>query len=189
LQVDTDTGLLDAASYRPSPNHDARPEGAVPELIVVHNISLPPGEFGGPGVEELFQNRLDPDESPFYREIRDLRVSAHLFIRRTGEIVQFVPFHARAWHAGQSRWDGRSGCNDFSIGIEVEGTDTAPYEPVQYERLAGVIRALRRAYPSIPAEGLTGHEHIAPDRKTDPGPAFDWQHLAALLGDGAGGLA
>jgi AmpD protein len=181
LHVDPATGLLAGARQCPSPNCDARPDAADIELIVVHGISLPPGEFGGDAVDRLFTNTLDPAAHPFYAGITGLRVSAHLFIRRSGALVQYVPFHARAWHAGPSAWCGRERCNDFSIGIELEGTDDQPYEAVQYERLAGVVSALATAYPRLDRTRLAGHADIAPGRKTDPGPAFDWEHLAALL--------
>ncbi|OOG22896.1 N-acetylmuramoyl-L-alanine amidase [Thioalkalivibrio denitrificans] len=182
MRVDVPSGWLEGARRVPSPNHDARPEGVRPELIVIHAISLPPGEFGGPWIDRLFTNRLDPQAHPFFREIAGLEVSAHLLIRRDGELVQYVPFHLRAWHAGVSSWRGREGCNDFSIGIELEGCDDRPFEDVQYERLAGAILALRRAYPSIAPDSLTGHADIAPERKTDPGPHFRWATLWAALG-------
>lgn len=182
MQVDKDTGLLDAAVQIPSPNQDERPEGAEPELIVVHSISLPPGEYGGPHIAELFTNRLDPSGHPYFATIADLRVSAHLLIRRDGGIEQFVPFHRRAWHAGDSCYEGRDRCNDFSIGIELEGTDDGEYEPVQYEALVDVVEALFRAYPRLSPAQLAGHSHISPGRKTDPGPGFDWDRLGAMLG-------
>jgi len=171
--------------YIPSPNCDERPAGQLPELVVVHGISLPPGEFGGPGVVELFTNRLDPAAHPYYAAIAGLRVSAHLLVRRDGSLIQFVPFHRRAWHAGVSSFAGRNACNDFSVGIELEGTDDCPYEPPQLEQLAAVIRALADAYPQIAPERVVGHCHVAPGRKTDPGPAFDWPQLHALLGGAA----
>lgn len=161
-----------------SPNHDERPEGAAVELIVVHNISLPPEQFGGPGVEQLFSNTLDPGEHPYYATIADLRVSAHVFIRRDGEVIQFVPLGARAWHAGSSEWDGRSRCNDFSVGIELEGSDTQPFTTAQYGQLVRVIATIRARYP---IRAIAGHSDIAPGRKTDPGPCFDWSALAQAL--------
>ncbi|ENO75561.1 1,6-anhydro-N-acetylmuramyl-L-alanine amidase AmpD [Thauera mechernichensis] len=161
-----------------SPNYDARPEGVVPNVVVVHAISLPPDSFGGPGVEQLFTNTLDPAEHPYYADIQHLRVSAHYFVRRDGEVVCFVAPEHRAWHAGVSCWNGRERCNDFSIGIELEGCDTQPFEPVQYVRLAGLIAELRTRYP---IEAVVGHSDIAPGRKTDPGPFFDWQRLERLL--------
>lgn len=181
MRVDVESGLLDAARWCPSPNRDARPPGEALELVVVHGISLPPGEFGGEAIERLFTNTLDPDGHPFFAEIAGLRVSAHVLVRRDGEVIQFVPFHERAWHAGASAWRGRERCNDFSVGVELEGTDEAPYEAVQYERLAAIVGALASAYPRIDRDCLAGHADIAPGRKTDPGPAFDWRHLATLL--------
>ena len=152
-----------------------------PELIVIHNISLPPGEFGGDWIEALFTNRLDPAAHPYFTQIHRLRVSAHLLIRRGGSIIQFVPFHQKAWHAGKSNYRGRDHCNDFSIGIELEGADDVDYESVQYKKLVQVIRALVAAYPTLSRDRIAGHEHIAPGRKTDPGPAFDWGRLRQLL--------
>jgi len=181
LRVDPASGRVEPARHVPSPNADDRPEGAGPELVVVHGISLPPGEFGGPWIEALFTNTLPPDAHPYFREIVGLRVSAHLLIRRDGEVVQFVPFHRRAWHAGASSWRGRAACNDYSIGIELEGTDASPYEDRQYAVLAAVIAALCRAYPGLSPESLAGHSDVAPGRKTDPGIAFDWPRLRALL--------
>ena len=172
--------LLDAERC-PSPNWDERTPGAAVELIVVHGISLPPGEFGGPWIENLFLNRLDPQAHPYFQEIAGLEVSAHVVIYRDGRVVQYVPFSKRAWHAGQSCFRGRSACNDFSIGIELEGTDEQPYTDIQYRRLSALIVALRQVYPGIAADAITGHSDIAPGRKTDPGPAFDWPRLAALL--------
>lgn len=181
LDLDAATGLLGRARQAASPNCDDRPPGMVPELIVVHGISLPPGEFGGPWIDRLFGNELDPDAHPFFRGIAGLRVSAHALIRRDGEIVQYVPFQRRAWHAGQSCWQGRERCNDFSIGIELEGTDHAPYESAQYAMLARLVAELCRAYPSLSAERIAGHSDVAPGRKTDPGIAFDWPLLKALV--------
>lgn len=174
-------GRLGAARQVASPNHDERPPGAVPELIVIHSISLPPGQFGGPWIERLFTNRLDPAAHPYFAAIAGLEVSAHLLIRRDGELVQFVPFHRRAWHAGESRWRGRARCNDFSIGIELEGTDDGDYTTAQYRRLAAAIRALCRAYPTLSPARLATHSDIAPGRKTDPGPGFDRARLARWL--------
>jgi AmpD protein len=182
MRIDPETGLLEGARHVPSPNQDARPDGAEAELVVVHGISLPPGELGGPWIDHLFANRLDPEAHPYFREIADLRVAAHVLIRRNGELVQYVPFHRRAWHAGVSRWRGREAVNDFSVGIELEGTDELPYEEAQYQRLAELVRALAAAYPGITPDRLAGHSEIAPDRKTDPGPAFDWGRLRELLG-------
>jgi AmpD protein len=181
LHVDPDSGLVPGARYVPSPNRDERPPGQRPELVVVHGISLPPGEFGGPWIERLFTNALPPDEHPYFAGIAGQRVSAHALIRRDGSLVQFVPFHLRAWHAGASNWRGRERCNDFSIGIELEGTDATPYEDAQYGALAALIAALVRAYPSLAPEAVAGHEDVAPGRKTDPGPAFEWPRLRTLL--------
>jgi len=171
-------GWLAGAERCDSPNFDARPDGCRVELVVVHAISLPPDEFGGPGVSELFTNALDPQADPYYATICDLRVSAHFFIRRDGRLIQFVSADDRAWHAGASQWRGRERCNDFSIGIELEGCDTQPFEPVQYERLAEVVRVLRGHYP---IQDVVGHSDIAPGRKTDPGPFFEWERLRGML--------
>lgn len=160
-----------------SPNFDARPEGTRVSLIVIHAISLPPDEFGGPGVIELFTNRLDAAAHPYYATIASLRVSAHFFIRRDGELIQFVPADARAWHAGVSSWRGRERCNDFSLGIELEGCDTMPFEDAQYRTLIELLRRLRRRYPGVE---IAGHSDIAPGRKTDPGPLFDWARLEGV---------
>lgn len=168
-----ENGLLQQAQWLPSPNYGVRPENEV-SLLVIHNISLPPGQFGGGYVQQFFQNRLAADDHPYFREIAELQVSSHLLIERTGHIVQFVNFDDRAWHAGVSRFAGRDNCNDYSIGIELEGCDDKPYSAEQYLVLAEVTRALMACYPGITAERITGHEHIAPGRKTDPGPAFDW---------------
>ena len=174
-----DAGWLEGAQRCPSPNFDARPAGTEVKLIVVHAISLPPDEFGGPGVEQLFTNALDPAAHPYYAAIGHLRVSAHFFIRRDGSLMQFVPTDARAWHAGVSCWRGRERCNDFSIGIELEGCDTQAFEPAQYARLAALLRVLCANYP---IEAIAGHSDIAPGRKTDPGPCFDWMHVRLALG-------
>ncbi len=149
---------------------------------MVHNISLPPGEFGGPGIEQLFTNTLDFDAHPYYATLRGMTVSSHLLIRRDGEVVQFVPFTERAWHAGVSCCEGRERVNDFSIGIELEGSDDVPFTDAQYSQLAQVTRLLMRAYPAITTARLVGHSEIAPGRKTDPGPHFDWQRYRAMLG-------
>lgn len=171
-------GWLDAARQLPSPNCDARPGDEAPTLIVIHNISLPPGEFSGNAVEELFTNRLDWDAHPYYQGIRGLQVSAHFFIRRDGELIQFVPCSLRAWHAGASTWCGRERCNDFSIGIELEGTDELPFTDVQYARLNELLATLRAAYP---IKDIAGHSDIAPGRKTDPGPHFVWSRITDAL--------
>lgn len=174
------SGWLEQARHHPSPNQDLRPTGSTPELIVIHGISLPPGEFGGPYIDALFSNRLDPQAHPYFASIQGLRVSAHLLIRRDGDMVQYVAFTARAWHAGKSCYQGRKRCNDFSIGIELEGTDHTPYTTPQYQQLAQVIQVLQQHYP---IQAIAGHADIAPGRKTDPGPAFDWQRLQDLLSE------
>ncbi len=174
----TDRGLIEGVRYLPSPNCDERPQGSAVELLVIHAISLPPGEFGGPGIIELFLNRLDPKGHPYYATIAELRVSAHFLIRRGGELIQFVPCEKRAWHAGASSWRGRERCNDFSVGIELEGTDDTPFEDAQYRALAALTRALQARYPIA---GVVGHSDIAPGRKADPGPHFDWARCRALL--------
>ncbi|HEF4888629.1 TPA: 1,6-anhydro-N-acetylmuramyl-L-alanine amidase AmpD [Klebsiella oxytoca] len=173
-------GWLVEARRVPSPHYDSRPDNETPSLLVVHNISLPPGEFGGPWIDALFSGTLDPNAHPFFAEIAQLRVSAHCLIRRDGEIVQYVPFDKRAWHAGVSSYRGRERCNDFSIGIELEGTDTLAYTDAQYQQLVAVTRQLILLYPAI-ADHITGHCDIAPVRKTDPGPAFDWVKFRSLL--------
>lgn len=172
------SGLIAGLRYIPSPNCDERPAGAAVELLVIHNISLPPGEFGGPGIVDLFTNQLDGAAHPYYREIAQLRVSAHFLIRRDGELIQFVPVGKRAWHAGESSWRGRDRCNDYSIGIELEGTDDTPFADIQYERLAQLTNALQAVYALA---GIVGHSDIAPARKTDPGPSFDWPRYRGLL--------
>lgn len=169
--IDTNRGLLELARQEPSPNCDERPQGVEPDLIVVHGISLPPGEFGGPWIDQLFTNVLPPDVHPYFPEVTNLRVSSHLLIRRSGEIVQYVPFQRRAWHAGVSSWAGRERCNDFSIGIELEGADDVAYSDAQYQCLGALARAL---YARYPLTASVGHSSIAPGRKTDPGPQFDW---------------
>jgi AmpD protein len=175
------SGLLESARNCISPNHDDRPDCDDISLIVIHNISLPPNEYDGKGIDQLFTNTLDKNEHPFYAEIHELRVSSHLLIRRDGEIVQYVPFHKRAWHAGESRFNGRTVCNDFSIGIEMEGSDFEPFTETQYSVLESVIQSLLESYPSISTSAITGHENIAPGRKTDPGPYFEWQRLEHRL--------
>jgi AmpD protein len=179
--IDVATGWLRDVARVPSPNTDERPADAEPALIVVHGISLPPGEFGGPWIDKLFTNELPADAHEYFAGIAGLRVSAHALIRRDGELRQYVPFLARAWHAGESSWCGRAACNDYSIGIELEGTDELAYTDVQYERLVALVLALKRTYASLRDADVVGHEHIAPGRKTDPGPAFDWNHFYAAL--------
>ena len=178
INIDLQTGLLDTARVCLSPNQDDRPENCEADLIVIHNISLPPNQFGGEGIDQLFTNTLDKNEHPFYEEIHHLRVSSHLLIRRDGEIVQYVPFHKRAWHAGVSHYQGRNTCNDFSIGIEMEGSDFVSFTQEQYASLNLSIRCLLNTYPTLSAQAITGHEHIAPGRKTDPGPFFEWNCLS-----------
>jgi AmpD protein len=169
-----EAGWLSGARQIPSPNCDERPVGELVRLVVIHAISLPPGEFGGPQIIALFTNRLDPEAHPYFREIQGLRVSTHFLVRRDGELIQFVSCFRRAWHAGVSNWMGRDRCNDFSIGIELEGCDQLAFEDAQYQRLNRLLTALRRRYP---IEALVGHSDIAPGRKTDPGPHFDWHRL------------
>ncbi|MGE0115928.1 MAG: 1,6-anhydro-N-acetylmuramyl-L-alanine amidase AmpD [Steroidobacteraceae bacterium] len=179
--IDTASGLLSGARQVASPNFDERPAAVMPELIIVHGISLPPGEYGGLWIDKLFTNTLPPDVHPYFRQIEGMQVSSHLLIRRDGEVVQYVPFHLRAWHAGASNYCGRERCNDFSIGIELEGSDDTAYEAEQYRELAWVILALCAAYPSLSLERIVGHSDVAPGRKTDPGNGFDWPRLRALL--------
>jgi AmpD protein len=179
--VSPGAGLLRPAEQCPSPNQDDRPAGIDPELIIIHGISLPPGEFGAPHVQELFTNCLDGSAHPYFEDICDLKVSAHLLIRRDGSIVQFVPFARRAWHAGESRFRGRERCNDYSIGIELEGTDDAPYADAQYDHLVAALRAILSCYPSLSIRRIAGHCDVAPGRKSDPGPAFDWLRLYDAL--------
>ncbi len=181
MELTEDGDWLVGARRVLSPNCDERPVPGTVSLIVVHGISLPPGEYGGPWIDDFFRNQLDAGAHPYFAEIAGLRVSSHLLIRRDGEPVQYVPFSRRAWHAGKSRYRGREACNDFSIGIELEGQDETPYEPVQYRQLAEVIQGLRRRYPAIGEQDIVGHTDIAPGRKTDPGPAFDWAQLHQLL--------
>ncbi len=176
-----DGDWLDGARRALSPNCDERPPGTTIDLLVIHGISLPPGEFGTPYVEQLFLNRLDATVHPYFATIADLKVSAHALIARDGEIIQFVPFSRRAWHAGASCHAGRSRCNDFSIGVELEGTDEIAYTDAQYERLTALARLLARRWPGIKPERIVGHCDIAPGRKTDPGPAFDWGRLRTAL--------
>ena len=186
MRIDPASGWLSRARRIPSPHCDDRPAGVAPELVVVHGISLPPGEFGGNDIERLFAGTLDCDAHPYYARLRGVRVSAHALIRRGGTLLQFVPFHRRAWHAGESVWRGRARCNDFSIGIELEGADDVPYAAAQMRALAALIRVLCTAYPSLDPARVVGHSDIAPGRRTDPGPAFDWALLRRLLGAGPG---
>jgi N-acetyl-anhydromuramoyl-L-alanine amidase len=181
VKIDRATGLLAGARQVLSPHFDARPAAVLPELLVVHGISLPPGEFGGPWIDRLFTGTLPADAHPYFREIAAQRVSAHALIRRDGQIVQYVSFGERAWHAGQSAYRGRTACNDFSIGVELEGTDDTPYTDAQYQALAALSAALLTAYPSLSAQAIAGHSDVSPGRKTDPGPSFDWARFRGLL--------
>ncbi|QXH50733.1 1,6-anhydro-N-acetylmuramyl-L-alanine amidase AmpD [Pseudomonas fakonensis] len=179
MQLDRATGWFSGVTHCPSPNFNARPEGEAISLLVIHNISLPPACFGTGKVQQFFQNRLDPAEHPYFESICQLTVSAHLFVERDGAVTQFVSLLDRAWHAGVSRFDGREGCNDFSIGIELEGTDDQPYTDAQYATLEQITRQIRKIWPAIDAQRIQGHSDIAPGRKTDPGPAFDWPRYRA----------
>ena len=181
MRVDLKSGLLRGARQIASPNFDSRPAGVEADLIVVHGISLPPGEFGGPWIDRLFTNTLPAEAHPYFAEVCAMRVSSHLVVSRDGAVAQYVSFGQRAWHAGISVYEGRQACNDFSIGVELEGTDTLPYEPAQYGALAKVVAALCRAYPRLSADRIVGHSDIAPGRKTDPGPAFDWPLARRLI--------
>ena len=177
-------GWYTPAQRRESPNHNRRPSPADISLLVIHNISLPPGEFGGGYIEELFCNELDCSSHPWFERLRDLKVSAHLLIDRQGQACQFVPFHLRAWHAGESCFAERSNCNDFSIGVELEGSDHETYTEQQYASLLRLTRVLLSVYPLLTTRRITGHSDIAPHRKTDPGPAFDWQYYLDQLEQG-----
>lgn len=171
-------GWLSGVRRIASVNYDRRPPGTKIDLLVIHNISLPPEQFGGPGIVNFFTNRLDSDSHPYYEQLKGVKVSSHFLIRRNGGIVQFVPCQQRAWHAGVSSWQGRTRCNDFSIGIELEGSDSVPFTGPQYDALARLTRRLQRSYP---IRSIAGHSDIAPVRKTDPGPCFDWPRYRALL--------
>jgi len=174
-------GWLADAERRPSANRDERPENTPVDLLVIHNISLPPGQFGGPWIDDLFLNRLDPRAHPSFADLEHLRVSAHLLIRRDGSLTQYVPLHLRAWHAGLSNFQGRDKCNDFSIGIELEGCDDRPFADTQYRALTTITRQIMRLYPDITPQRIQGHSDIAPGRKTDPGPHFDWRRYLDSL--------
>ena len=176
-----DKGWISTAIQLASPNVDARPDESDISLLVIHNISLPPGQFGGGHVNALFTNQLNPNAHPYFAQIADLKVSAHVLIDREGVVTQFVPFHQRAWHAGVSVFDGRSACNDYSIGIELEGADTMSYTDQQYACLAEITQCLMAKYPSLTAKRIAGHSDIAPGRKTDPGVSFDWARFNALI--------
>ncbi len=179
-------GLIHGVAQVPSPNCDGRPEGTVVDTLVIHAISLPPDEFGGGHVQELFCNGLDPSAHPYFAEISDLRVSSHFLVERDGTVTQFVPLGARAWHAGESRFRGRDKVNDFSVGVELEGCDSEPFTEAQYAALADLTRRIRQACPAITIDRITGHGDIAPGRKTDPGPCFDWRRYLAELAGGEG---
>ncbi|MDH5518471.1 MAG: 1,6-anhydro-N-acetylmuramyl-L-alanine amidase AmpD [Gammaproteobacteria bacterium] len=181
MKINTATGLLDRATYIASPNQDDRSNDQPTSLIVLHNISLPPARFEDNWVSALFTNTLPADADPYFASICELRVSSHLFIRRNGEIFQFVPFQQRAWHAGVSSYQNQTGCNDFSIGIELEGTDDIAYEDIQYSVLADLLNTLVASYPALSKQRITGHCDIAPGRKTDPGQSFDWDRLKQML--------
>jgi len=181
IQIDVESGLISGARQVASPNFDDRPAKCCAELIVVHGISLPPGEFGGEWIDRLFTNTVDPAAHPYFPGIVDLRVSSHLLIRRDGELVQYVPLSKRAWHAGVSCYQGREKCNDFSIGIELEGADDIPYTDAQYEVLALTVRQLQATYPSLAGAPVVGHCEVAAGRKTDPGRSFDWERLFSML--------
>ena len=177
-----DRHWLREAEQIASPNFDDRPDPDDISLLVIHCISLPPGEFGNSCIADLFCNRLEPDRHPYFKDIYQLKVSSHLVIKRTGVIEQYVAFDKRAWHAGLSNYKGRERCNDFSIGIELEGTEDTPYTARQYQRLGAIVQALFVAYPGLSKEQITGHSTIAPGRKTDPGESFDWKKFYSLLG-------
>lgn len=175
------SGWLSGVRHQPSPNYNQRPAGAQIDLLVIHNISLPAGEFGTGCVEQLFTNCLDCNSHPSFSDLEGVKVSSHLLIDRAGQIIQFVPLHLRAWHAGDSSFQGRTGCNDFSIGVELEGTDHSPYTERQYESLQQLSRNIMALYPLISTDNIVGHSDIAPSRKTDPGEAFDWQRYLSGL--------
>lgn len=181
--IDTLSGRLRGAECRLSPNQDEYPEDVCPDLIVLHNISLPPSDFGGSYIDDLFLNQLDPLAHPYFEDIAGLKVSAHVLIRRCGTVVQYVPFNRRAWHAGVSCFEGREACNDFSIGIEMEGADDIAFTEAQYLSLESVVKALLTAYTSLSPKKITGHSDIAPGRKTDPGEKFDWARVRAVIGE------
>jgi N-acetyl-anhydromuramoyl-L-alanine amidase len=181
ISIDIQSGLVAAARQVLSPHCDARPPGVEPDLLVIHGISLPPGEFGGPWIEAFFCGNLRIEAHPYFASIAALKVSSHLLVRRDGSLLQFVPFGSRAWHAGVSSFRGRNACNDFSIGIELEGSDDIPYEAPQYKTLVALTKVLRHAYPAITADRIVGHADIAPGRKTDPGTAFDWPRYRNAL--------
>ena len=186
MQINEHDGWCSEVNHCPSPHHNDRPVGEAVSLLVIHNISLPPGEFGGGHVQSFFQGHLDPTAHPYFAEIAPLKVSAHFLIERDGVVTQFVSCFKRAWHAGRSRYAGREECNDYSIGIELEGTDELPYTARQYDALQALTKVLQHAFPAITLHRITGHEFIAPGRKTDPGPAFDWQRYLCSVIDAPG---
>ncbi|MFK5914767.1 MAG: 1,6-anhydro-N-acetylmuramyl-L-alanine amidase AmpD [Woeseiaceae bacterium] len=173
--------IINEVRQKPSPNCDARPDSKDISLIVIHGISLPPGKYGENYIDQLFCNELNPNEHPYFKEISGLKVSSHCLVRRDGELVQYVPFNQRAWHAGESQYENRSCCNDFSIGIELEGEDETAYTDIQYQILAKLIKSLIKVYPTLNTQRIAGHCDIAPGRKTDPGEAFDWTLLKQYL--------
>ena len=181
MQIDPETGIVSQANYFFSPNWNERPMGVNIDLLVIHGISLPPGQFGGRYVHDFFMNQLDPTLHPYFQEIAHLTVSSHLFIDRRGQLWQFVPLHKRAWHAGASSFQGRDNCNDYSIGIELEGTDAVPYTSLQYQTLAELTLAIMQTYPAITADRIVGHSDIAPGRKTDPGDVFEWSNYKSSI--------
>jgi AmpD protein len=181
VKIDRLTQLIEKVTYLPSPHCNERPPSELIDLVIIHGISLPPGEFGTAAIQDFFCGKLNTDLHPYYLTIDKLKVSAHLLIGREGDVTQFVPFNKRAWHAGESQFAGKSNCNDFSIGIELEGTDTIDYTSAQYQALADCIAAIRHAYPQITPQQIVGHSDVAPGRKTDPGPSFDWAYLRDLL--------
>ena len=181
--IDRASGWLKGVRKVVSPNCDERPDDGDVSLIVIHGISLPPGQFGGAWIDRFFLNDLPRGADPYFATIQDLKVSAHVLIDRTGAWTQYVPFSRRAWHAGKSQFGGRMACNDYSIGIELEGTDELPYTPAQYRSLVRLIRSLRNAYPSVSDAAIVGHSDVSPGRKTDPGPSFDWKHLRRLIAE------
>ena len=181
FDVNPQNGWLFPVIQRPSPHYDARPHGVAINMVVIHGISLPPGEFGSPVIEHFFCGEYEKLTHPTLTKLKKMTVSAHLLIKRCGEVVQFVPFTQRAWHAGESFFAGEKCCNDFSVGIELEGTDIIPYTSLQYDHLSHVIKALMHHYPAITKDRIVGHSDIAPHRKTDPGPAFDWSYLREKL--------
>lgn len=181
MDIDKSTGIINEVRQLPSPNCDLRPDEYDIRLIVIHGISLPPGKFGNDYIDQLFTNQLNPNEHPYFKEIEGLKVSSHLLVRRDGEMVQYVPLQKRAWHAGVSSYQGRDNCNDFSIGIELEGEDETAYTDIQYQVLSTLIKNLIEAYPRLNEKTIAGHCDIAPGRKTDPGNAFDWERLNKLI--------